>query len=170
MKRIPLAMPAPGLRQQCENAAALLGFAVPCPTTLPLVKGKPIDCSDACVAMAGTNRVFFLNIDGYDPASKTIHHMIVEARAVDRVPPAPCANGIPAGSANIRGREVTVLECPNAAKLQGQIMHGEGAHSEHVLAYWDENGVRHAVSVHGATKPNTSLVQEVIASIEIVGS
>jgi hypothetical protein len=47
-------------------------------------------------------------------------------------------------------------------------MHGEGAHVEHVLGYWDEHGIRYVVSVHGATDSNKSLLAHVIASIEIV--
>lgn len=34
---VPLAEPAPDLAQQCLAAARSLGFAVPCPTRLPLV-------------------------------------------------------------------------------------------------------------------------------------
>ena len=47
-------------------------------------------------------------------------------------------------------------------------MHGEGAHTGHVLGYWDENGIRYVVSIHGATEPNQEFLQQIIASIEII--
>jgi hypothetical protein len=82
-----LATPARGFRQ-CEDAAETLGLAVPCPTRLPLIKGKRVDCSGPCLVMAGggetLDRIFFLNVDGYDaaPSSPPVHHMIIEARKV----------------------------------------------------------------------------------------
>jgi hypothetical protein len=142
---------------------------------VPLIKGKRVDCSGPCVVMAGggetLDRIFFLNVDGYDaaPSSPPVHHMIIEARKVDRAPPSPCAGGAPAGTVVVKGREVTVLDCPpRTPEVDRQIMHGEGAHVEHVLGYWDENGIRYVVSVHGATDSNKSLLAQVIASIEIV--
>jgi hypothetical protein len=118
------------------------------------------------------DRIFFLNIDGYDPpspSSQTVHHMIVEAREIDRAPPSPCAGGSLAGTTSITGRHVAVLHCPpRTPEIEPQIMHGEGAHVEHVLGYWDENGVRYVVSVHGVTEASMGLLQHVIASIEIV--
>jgi hypothetical protein len=64
---------------------------------------------------------------------------------------------------------VTLLDCPpRTPEVDRQIMHGEGAHVEHVLGYWDEHGIRYVVSVHGATDSNKSLLAHVIASIEIV--
>jgi hypothetical protein len=142
---------------------------------VPLIKGKRVDCSGPCVVMAGggetLDRIFFLNVDGYDaaPSSPPVHHMIIEARKVDRAPPSPCAGGAPAGTVVVKGREVTLLDCPpRTPEVDRQIMHGEGAHVEHVLGYWDENGIRYVVSVHGATDSNKSLLAQVIASIEIV--
>ena len=64
---------------------------------------------------------------------------------------------------------MTLLDCPpRTPDVDLQIMHGEGAHVEHVLGYWDEHGIRYVASVHGATDANTSLLKQVIASIEIV--
>jgi hypothetical protein len=168
---VPLAQPATGFRRECEDAASSLGFAVPCPTKLPLVGGKPVDCSDTCVVTGGNDKIFFLNIEGYDaaPSSQAVRHMIVEAREVDRAPPSPCAGGTPTGRTTIVGREVALLDCPpRTAELERQIMHAEGAHTEHILGYWDEKGVREVVSVHGATEANTLLLRQVVASIEIV--
>jgi hypothetical protein len=172
---VPLTASAPGLRRQCENAAASLGFAVPCPTKVPLLAGKPADCSGSCVAMAGggetLDMIFFLNVEGYDSgeASETVRHLIVEGRRVERAPPSPCYGGVPDRTFTVNGGEVTLLECPPATpEAEARIMHGEGAHTEHLLVYWDEGGVRNVVSVHGSTKPNRSLLRRVVSSIEII--
>jgi hypothetical protein len=102
---LPLAEPAPGLAQQCEGAASSLGFAVPCPTRLPLIDGEPADCSGSCIGLAGEKgaevRSFFLNIEGYDAnadAPGTVRHLIVEAQKVQDAPPSPCYEGVPVGA------------------------------------------------------------------------
>jgi hypothetical protein len=170
-----LANPLPGFRRQCEDAAASLGFPVPCPKRLPLVSGKPIGCSGLCVATAGSgetlDRIFFLNVEGYDggPSSETVHHLIVEARRIERAPPSPCYGGVAAGKLKVNRQEVTLLDCPPLVLSEGaMIAHGEGAHAGHLLGYWDEGGIRDVVSVHGSTKPHRRLLRQLVASIEII--
>jgi hypothetical protein len=97
---VPLAEPAPGLGRQCRSAARSLGFAVPCPTRLPLVAGEPVDCSGDCIGLAGERgeevRGFFLNVEGYDAnagAPETVRHLIVEAQKARDAPPSPCFEG-----------------------------------------------------------------------------
>ena len=173
---VPLAAPAPELPEQCRDAAASLGFAVPCPTRLPLVAGVGVACSDSCVATAGgdatLDRVFFLQVEGYDSAepTETVHHLVVEARRIDRAPPSPCFDGAPLGHLPVNGRDLTLLDCPTpTAEQEASIVHGEGAHASHLLGYWDANGIRNVVSVHGgATPSNRSLLQQLAASIELV--
>jgi hypothetical protein len=172
---VPLTASAPGLRRQCENAATSLGFAVPCPTKVPLVDGKPADCSGSCVVRAGggetLDTIFFLNVEGFDrgPVSEPVRHLIVEARRIERAPPSPCYGGVPAGTFRVNGRAVMVLDCPSRTpEAEARIMHGEGAHTEHILGYWDEGGVRNVVSVHGATEQNRSLLRRVVSSIQII--
>jgi hypothetical protein len=171
---VRLASPLPGFRRQCEDAAASLGFAVPCPKRLPLVSGKPIDCSGPCVSTGGSgealDRIFFLNVEGYDGGpSETVRHLIVEARRLERAPPSPCYGGVAAGKLKVDHREATLLDCPPLTLSAGAvIMHGEGAHARHLLGYWDEGGVRYVVSVHGSTKPHPRLLRQLVASIEII--
>jgi hypothetical protein len=172
---VPLTAATPGLRRQCKDAAASLGFAVPCPTKVPVLEGKPADCSGSCVVMAGggetLDTIFFLNVEGYDSGqvSEPVRHLVVEARRVERAPPSPCYGGLPAGNFTVGGREVRQLECPaRTPEAEARIMHGEGAHAEHVLGYWDEGGVRNVVSVHGSTKPNRSLLRRLLSSIAII--
>jgi hypothetical protein len=172
---VRLATPLPGFRQQCEDAAASLGFAVPCPKSLPLISGEPIDCDGDCLATAGggetLDTIFFLNVQGYDSEapSETDRHLIVEARRIERAPPSPCYESVPAGGLRTNGREVAVLDCPpSTPKAQREVMHGEGVHIEHLLGYWDEGRARYVVSVHGSTKPNRRLLRQLVSSIEII--
>jgi hypothetical protein len=173
---VPLAEPAPGLAHQCEGAASSLGFAVPCPTRLPLIAGEPVDCSGSCIGLAGEKgaevRGFFLNVEGYDAnadAPGTVRHLIVEAQKVQDAPPSPCYKGVPVGALEAKGQEVALLDCPpDSPQAQANIRHGEGAHIEHLLAYWDSDGVRYVVSVHGTTVGNRALLEHLISSIEII--
>ncbi len=174
---VPLAEPAPGLAQQCRSAARSLGFAVPCPTRLPLVAGEPVDCSGDCIGLAGERgvevRVFFLNVEGYDAsagAPETVRHLIVEAQRAEGAPPRPCYEGVPAGALQANGRQVALLECPpDSPQARANIRHGEGAHIEHLLAYWDSHGIRYVVSVHRTTADDGRLLERLVSSIELIG-
>jgi hypothetical protein len=174
---VPLAEPAPGLAQQCRSAARSLGFAVPCPTKLPLVAGEPVDCSGDCVGLAGERgaevRGFFLNVEGYDAkagAPETVRHLIVEAQNAQDAPPSPCYEGVPAGALETNGQEVALLECPpDSPQARANIRHGEGAHIEHLLAYWDSHGIRYVASVHRTTAGDRALLERLVSSIELIG-
>lgn len=173
---VPLAKPAPGLAQQCRSAARSLGFAVPCPTRLPLVAGEPVDCSGDCIGLAGERgvevRVFFLNVEGYDAnagAPETVRHLIVEAHRAGDAPPNPCYQGVPAGVLETNGQEVALLECPpDSPQARANIHHGEGAHIEHLLAYWDSDGIRYVVSVHRTNTGDRPLLEQLVSSIELI--
>jgi hypothetical protein len=174
---VALTKPAPGLAHQCRDAAKSLGFAVPCPTRLPLVGGKPVDCAGSCIAIAGGEdteaRIFFLNVEGYDAnesAPEAVRHLIVEARKAPDAPPNPCYGGFPAGAVRANGQDVAVLECPpDSPQAQANIRHGEGAHIEHLLAYWDADGVRYVVSVHRTAVGTRVLLEHLVSTIELVG-
>jgi hypothetical protein len=117
-------------------------------------------------------RLFFLNVEGYDAnagAPETVRHLIVEAQRAQDAPPSPCYEGVPAGALEANGQDIAVLECPpDSPQAQANIRHGEGAHIEHLLAYWDSDGVRYVVSVHGTTVGNRALLEHLISSIEII--
>jgi hypothetical protein len=142
------------------------------------VNGVPVGCDDrGCVVAAGggptIDTIFVLDIEGFDSDEppERIRHLMVEARRIERAPPRPCYEGVAAGKLSISGREVTLLDCPvSTARAQAAIRHGEGAHSGHLLGFWDEGGVRYVVSVHGATEQNRSLLRGVVSSIEVVGT
>jgi len=46
---------------------------------------------------------------------------------------------------------------------QASIRHGEGAHAEHLLGYWDGRGVRSAVSVHRTTDRSSALLERLVS-------
>jgi hypothetical protein len=174
---VPLAEPAPGFAQQCQEAAGLLGFPVPCPTTLPLVAGEPVDCSGSCVGTAGADeteaRIFALDVGGYDDsadAPHTVRHLTIEARNAEDAPPSPCYEGARAGTLEANGHEVVLLECPpSSLEAQTNVRHGEGTHAEHLLGYWDSHGVRYVVSVHRTADRSSALLERLVSSIELVG-
>ena len=173
---VPLAEPAAGFEQQCQEAASSLGFAVPCPTTLPLVGDDPVSCSATCVGTVGEAsevRIFGLDVAGYDDiagAPEAVRHLAVEAFKVDEAPVSPCYEGVPAGTVDVDGLEIVLLDCPpSSAASEASNRHGEGIHADHVLGYWDSRGIRYIVSVHRAPDGSAVLLLErLVSSIELV--
>jgi hypothetical protein len=173
---VPLAEPVPGFAQHCQDAARSLGFAVPCPTRLPLIGGERVGCSASCVGTVGGDgeeaRIFVLNVEGYDDradAPEAVRHLAVEAFKAAERPPSPCYEGVPAGTLDVSGLEVVLLECPpSSAEAQATNRHGEGIHAGHLLGYWDRRGVRYVVSVHRTTDDSSALLERLVSSIELV--
>jgi hypothetical protein len=110
---------------------------------------------------------------GYDAnagALETVRHLIVEAQRAEGAPPGPFHEGVPAGVLQAHGRQVAVLECPpDSPQARATIRHGEGAHVEHLLAYWDSQGIRYVVSVHRTTAGDGRLLKRLISAIELIG-
>lgn len=172
----PVLAPAgPGLVQQCQQAATTLGFAVPCPTRLPLIAGQPVDCLASCVGTAGGGeteaQIFVLDVDSYDDdqrPAEAVSHLVIEARRQQDAPPNPCFQGAPAGQLEANGLQVILLACPpRTLEAEADMRHGEGAHAEHLLGYWDDHGTRYVVSVHGTTDDHRSLLEQLISSIQL---
>jgi hypothetical protein len=175
---VPLAQPAARLARQCRDAAARLRFAVPCPTRLPLVAGDRLSCPASCVATTAAGEteeahIFFLNLDSYDTepgAPEAVRHLIIEARKEEDAPQTPCYDGTPAGELDLDATQVDLIDCPpSSPEAEANNRHGQGAHAEHVVGYWDTEGVRYTVSVHGTTDDSRALLEHLIASIELVG-
>jgi hypothetical protein len=170
-RRVRLTDPAAGLARQCRDAATSLGFAVPCPTKLPLTGGLRVHCGGSCVATTGGDeteaRVFVLDVEGYDApiwASDTVHHLVVEAGKTQEAPLSPCYEGVPAGSLAVNSRDIALLKCPEA-----NISHGEAIHAGHLLGSWDDHEIRYVVSVHGTDNDARALLEDLISSIQLVG-
>jgi hypothetical protein len=173
---VPLTAPADGFARQCQDAAVALGFAVPCPTRLPLVSGERVGCSGTCVGRVGERSdvdVFVLDVAGYDDdvvgTPGIVRHLAVDAFKADDAPPSPCYEGVASGTLDADGVEVALLHCPpSSAASEANTRHGEGIHAGHLLGYWDSNGVRYAVSVHGVTDDSSALLERLVSSVELV--
>jgi hypothetical protein len=173
--------PAAELVQQCADAAAELQFAVPCPALLPTIDGRATSCSERppgtaplppCVAQAGGDEtldtIFFLNVEDYDGSSED-RHLVIEARRVERAPPTPCYGGEPQPDVITRHRSLAMLRCGGPTpQSEASNRHGQGAHYEHLLGYWDEGGVRYVVSVHRGGDAERQLLEAVADSIQLV--
>jgi hypothetical protein len=172
---VPLAEPAASLRQRCQEAARSLGFAVPCPTRLPLVDSEAVGCSASCVAAVGEQsevRIFALDVSGYDALTgspETVRHLAVLAFKVAEAPPSPCYDGVPAGTLHVDGVELVLVNCPpSSAASQVSNRLGEGVYAAHLLGYWDTNEVRYVVSVHRGPDGSRDLLERLVSSIELV--
>lgn len=170
---VPLMPASPTLASQCQDAAAELGFAVPCPSNVPTVHGAPVGCDDGCVSLAGgdetLHRLFSMDIADFDGGEELgeVRHARVEARRVTDAPPVACYRGTDMG--RIDGLSVAVLDCPERSdESAANTRHGEGAHAGHLLGYWDAEGIRYVVSVHGKSAASRTLLEHLIASIELV--
>jgi hypothetical protein len=172
---VELAASTVGTERRCEEAAASLGYRVPCPALLPPVDAQPADaCPETCTAQAGSqatlDTIFFLDVSNYDTSgSGPVRHLIVEARRIERAPPDPCFGATSVGQEEAGPRVLSLLQCgASTSDAEAVIEHGEGAHAEHLLGFWDEGGVRYVVSVHGSTPPDQDLLVAVAASIDLV--
>lgn len=169
--------PAPrSVRSACAQAAEQLGYRVPCPTRVPTVQGTPATCTGTCVATAGGDDTYHelfsfevVDFDGGDDLGE-VRHLIVEARRLRDSPSTPCFAGVASG--RINDATTTVLSCPDVTELpeqgQARIRHGEAAHSGHLLAYWDLDEVRYAVSVHGTSPASRQVIEQTVGAINLV--
>jgi hypothetical protein len=174
---VQLVEASPGLRGQCQEAAAALGFGVPCPTSLPTVDGGLVDCRfHGCVAESGASgTIFFLNIEDFDAPSRytgvgpSSGHLVVEGRRAASSPPRPCFDGRTIDSLDAGGRTAQVFECPGpSVRAEAEARHGEGAHTGHLLLAWSEGEINYAVSAHGHNDANRRLLVKLVKSIDVV--
>jgi hypothetical protein len=136
----------------CEEAARQLGFAVPCPTKVPTRGGEPVVCKLPCGKLsAGGHPLFFMEFVGFDAPTgiNSRDHIIIEGRSLDEAPQEPCVEG--RRVADLDAPPATVFDCPEAPSLAAanHIAHGEGAQIGHLLASWEVDDIRYAVSIHG---------------------
>ena len=173
---IPLSDAPAALVSECQAAATHLGFAVPCPTRVPRVGGAPASCEGGCVSRGGAeetlHELFSFDVADFvgGEALGPVRHVRLEARRLQDVPPVACYDGVPADAEAPDVRPgATVLHCPDAtAESQANTRHGEGAHAGHLLAYWDQDGVRYVVSVHGTSSAAERLLSQLAQNIDVV--
>ena len=175
---ISLAEAHPTLVKQCAEAADRLGFPVPCPRWIPpTADGLPYKCETDCVGAAGeaATPTFFLNIEEFSAPQDYVGtclgagHVVIGARRHADSPPRPCFDGERIAQPETSGHAVSVYECPaRSERLQREIMHGEGAHVDHLLFAWTRHGIDYVVSAHGHTNANRELLTRIVRSIELV--
>lgn len=148
------------LRSQCQRAADLLDFAVPCPTRLPETS-KPVRCElpnafsgsdvrpkEGCALGEG----FILEPKSMlEPA---LDHLVITAsRGLEGE---DCEGNQPARARTVRGHPAELIQCPQWA----------GLHANHDLLRWSVDGISVAVSVHGNTETNRELIEDIASGIE----
>ena len=131
-----------------------------------------------CVGLAGERyaQIFALDFTGFDVApdyagidGKPDGHLIVEARRDADSPPLPCFDGIQRGTQSIAGRRLIRYACPGRSlRMERLIRHGEGAHAGHLLFAWSASGIDYVASAHGDTATNARLLEQIVASIDLV--
>lgn len=133
----------------------------------------PATCGTSCVGTAGgddtLHELFFFDVTDFDGGQHlgSVRHLVIEARRLTDAPPIPCFGGVPSDQLN--NGAVSALQCPELDDLPedaaAMIRHGEGAHTGHTLGYWDLDGVRYVVSVHGASDVSRRLIDELVAAV-----
>lgn len=119
--------------------------------------------------------IFFLNAEefgaplNYVGTGRGAGHLIIEARREADSPPRPCFDGELVEEQRIAGRPVAIYECPGSSeRLEREIRHGEGAHVDHLLYAWSQNGIDYAASAHGHARANRELLARIVRSIQLV--
>lgn len=154
------------LRRQCRPAADRLGFAVPCPTLLPVPSpgaAPPTLCDPRF--LCGPEVGFLFEEDGFMAPRGYVgvdgrprgRLALAAARQVTAFPVA-CLGGRTVARIQVHGMRGGLFECPAEA----------GAHFGGVLLRWRERGVVVAVSLHGHTELNRRLVMVLAAHVELV--
>ncbi len=169
----------PSLRASCSRAAALGGFAVPCPRLIiehrqPVGEGCPDqdrpyaggkDCLEDSAAgnPSGPSRrdaLTYLQNDIVFPGA--VHLWVVGVEEDSRLAPfrSGCVPGpeVAEPGPDLSGSATTWVECPD----------GSAMNSGHVLLRWARAGVIYAVSLHGHTSIDREVEVAIARNIEYV--
>ncbi len=181
---VPLVQAPTEMAAQCRTAAEALEFAVPCPSRVPIAKGRGLTCEapppttdlPPCVGIAGTQRTFFLQFTDFDVGrgyrgvdGKPEGHVLVTASPVSGGAPRPCIGTVQRRGVMVPWGAATIYRCSSdGLRVQRQAMHGEGAQLGHVLLAWTQNGIVYSVSAHGDTAVNLRLIERFTKSMILV--
>lgn len=149
------------LRAQCQNAADLLGFQVPCPSALPATN-EPVRCQtpsdfagadiiprEGCALGAG----FILAPSSMvDP---DIFHLVI---AGAKTALEDCGGDDPQTPIELNGLDAAVIQCNELAGLV----------AGHTLVRYQTDGGFVEVSVHGHTDHDRRIVVAIGESIEMI--
>jgi len=128
------------LHRRCQEAAELLGFAVPCPALLP--QPPPNAPPPGYV--------------GIDPATGA--RLAIGAAKPAAAFPVACFGERPVATVNVRGTHGRLSDCPPESTV----------HRGSVLLRWRERGVVMVVSVYGHTDLNRRLVLALVTHVKPV--
>ena len=154
------------LHRRCQEAAELLGFAVPCPSLLPQPPPNappPTLCDRRlpCSPESG----FLLEVSGFvvppgyvgvDPATGA--RLVIGAARPAAPFPVACFGERPVATVNVRGTRGRLSECPPESTV----------HRGSVLLRWRERGVVMVVSVYGHTDRARRLVLALVTHVKPV--
>jgi hypothetical protein len=152
-----LVPPERRLAASCRRAARIAGFAVPCPTLVPV----PADSVGGCVGVGRCVRrgVFILEGNfngppGYVGAGGRGGHLWFFGAVPSKASEVDCCGARRTeASFAVRGHRASWLEFPSGSELN----------SGHVVLQWRERGVVYSVSLHGHSELNRRL-DEILAN------
>lgn len=149
------------LRVQCQDAADLLRFPVPCPGVLPVTRA-PVHCQtpsdfagaeitpkEGCALGAGFILAPRLIAD------PDIYHLIIEGAMTARE---DCGGQDPQTPIKVNGAHAVIIQCNQLAGLV----------AGHTLLRYRADGVFVEVSVHGHTDQDRRIVVGVAESVEMI--
>ena len=156
----PLAATDETLRMECQHAAALLGFSVPCPTALPEtnnpVRGEipgafrdaRISPKEGCALGSG----FLLEPTGIKDLD--LFHLFVEGAQAERN---RCGTAEPHEEVRIGDRLGSLMLCTDA-----------GLHEGHTMVRFEVDDISVMVSAHGHDQVQRRAVLAIAEEIEMV--
>jgi hypothetical protein len=160
-REVPILVPtSPRLSAECQMAAGLLDFPVPCPRQLPPTTSEvrchvPADFAASTVTPkegCAVGEGFILEPEGLH--SPVFHLVIAAARSRSD----DCTSRMPHRLVEVHGRRGILIDCSERA----------GLHSDHVLLRWREAGVVIVVSTHHHTEANRILVRRIAQLTRLV--
>ena len=156
------------LQEVCAADAAELGWAVPCPSALPV--GAEGGCADgSCISIdqeSGLRTTYFEAIFGDD--GPVPGHLVLGAHpdgADDRRDP-PCFRAEPLPALVTSAGEEEMFHC--AGRPDEGFQHGEASHMDHDLVRWVEDGIVYIVSLHAGADDTRAVLRHLRDSIELV--
>jgi hypothetical protein len=160
MASYPLVATDEVLRQQCQEAADLLAFSVPCPTALPATN-NPVRCEvpgafrdsnitpkEGCALGEG----FLLSPTGIQDLE--LYHLLIEGSLEDGT---GCGMNEPHESIQTAQGQGLLFTCTEP-----------GLHEGHTLVRFEMGDVTVNVSAHGHTEHNEQAVLAIANSIQMV--
>jgi hypothetical protein len=167
---------APEVRVECQSTADSLGFAVPCPTALP-VGSKPTlfeggNCPGRSVwigvgcGLASTGA--FASIEFTRPAGGAPGHLVIEATpqpvSADEAVSFPVP---PMGSVTLKSRG-HLPAAGTTGEVFGVSEDSSTAFSGHTIVVWTADGHTYAAGIHGTDGASVKLNESVVGALEMV--